>query len=175
MSRFVLDAMVWLNFARAESVDLLGRGLSGRLIVGMIVRQREVKTWPRDTTRAGQPFSFDKLIAQRRVECVEMTSEELGRFHQVKSERGVQRLGAGETEAFILATSRGWTLSCRCATSSAKRRLEILSWIFASTGADGKTGTPGSLPPRPSRLLSRRRVTSPVPSRRAGAMGHVLR
>jgi len=120
MSRFVLDAMVWLNFAHAESVDVLGRGLSGRLVVGMIVKEREVKTWPRHTARAGEPFSFDDLVAQGRVECVEMTSEELGRFGLLKSERGVQRLGAGETEAYILATSRRWTL---CTDDGAARKI----------------------------------------------------
>jgi predicted nucleic acid-binding protein len=110
MSRFVLDATAWLNFARAEAVDVLGRGLAGRLVVGLIVRQREVKTWPRHTARAGQPFSFDDLVSQRWVECVEMTPTELARFDEVKTDRGIQRLGAGETEAFILASSRAWTL-----------------------------------------------------------------
>ena len=124
MSRFVLDAMLWLNFARAESVDMLGRGLSGRLIVGMICRRREVKTWPRHTARAGQPFEFEELIAQGWVECVEMNSKELGRFDQVKSQGGVQRLGAGETEAFILATSRGWTL--RTDDAAARKRFGAL-------------------------------------------------
>jgi predicted nucleic acid-binding protein len=133
MSRFVLDAMVWLNFARAESVDLLSRGLSGRLIVGLIVREREVKTWPRHTARAGQPFSFDDLIAQGWVECVEMSSQELARFDEVKSERGVQRLGAGETESFILASSRGWTL---CTDDKAARKV-----LGSLAGAPPLSGT----------------------------------
>jgi predicted nucleic acid-binding protein len=137
MSRFVLDATAWINFARAESVDVLGRGLAGQLIVGLIVRQREVKTWPRHTARAGQPFSFDELIAQGWVECVEMTSEELARFDQVKSERGLQRLGAGETEAFILATSRGWTL---CTDDGAARKI-----LGALPGAPPLSGTMGLL------------------------------
>jgi predicted nucleic acid-binding protein len=133
MPRFVLDAMVWLNFARAESVDLLGRGLAGRLIVGLIVRQREVKTWPRQTAHAGEPFSFDELITKGWVECVEMTSEELGRFDQVKTNGRIQRLGAGETEAFILATSRGWTL---CTDDRAARKI-----FGALPGAPQLSGT----------------------------------
>ena len=137
MSRFVLDATAWINFARAESVDVLGRGLAGRLIVGMIARQREVRTWPRHTARAGQPFSFDDLIARGWVECVEMTLEELARFDQVKSERGVQRLGAGETEAFLLATTRGWTL---CTDDGAARKI-----LGALPGAPPLSGTIGLL------------------------------
>jgi predicted nucleic acid-binding protein len=137
MSRFVLDATVWLNFARAESLDLLVHGLSGRLVVGLIVRRREVMTWPRHTTRAGQPFSFDEFLLEGRVECVEMTAAELARFDEVKVDRGTQRLGAGETEAFILAASRGWTL---CTDDGAARR------IFAGlTGAPSLSGTIGLL------------------------------
>jgi predicted nucleic acid-binding protein len=133
MPRFVLDAMVWLNFARAESVEMLARGLSGRLVVGLIVKEREVKTWPRHTARAGQPFSFDDLVAQGWVECVEMTAEELGRFAEVKEQSNVQRLGAGETEAFILARSRGWIL---CTDDGAARKA-----FGATPGAPPLSGT----------------------------------
>jgi predicted nucleic acid-binding protein len=137
MVRFVLDATGWINFARAESIDLLGRGLSGRLVVGMIVRQREVKTWPRHTARAGQAFSFDQLVAHGWVECVEMASAELARFDEVKSQKGVQRLGAGETEAFILASGRRWTL---CTDDGPARKI-----LGALPGAPPISGTIGLL------------------------------
>jgi predicted nucleic acid-binding protein len=137
MSRSVLDATVWINFARAEAVDVLARGLCGRLIVGMIVRTLEVKVWPRHTARAGQPFSFDELTEQGCVESAEMTAAEMGRFDEVKSERGSQRLGAGETEAFILATGRGLTL---CTDDGAARKL-----FSSRPGAPPLSGTIGLL------------------------------
>jgi predicted nucleic acid-binding protein len=137
MSKFVLDATVWLNFARAESVDALGRGLAGRLVAGMLVRSREVKKWPRDTARAGELFDFNELIVPGWIESAEMTVGELGRFESVKSDRGVQRLGVGETEAFILATSRGWTL---CTDDGPARKI-----LGALPGAARISGTIGLL------------------------------
>ena len=108
MSKFILDTTVWLNFARGDAVDLLVGGFSGKLVVGMIVRRREMRTWPRTTARADEPFSFDAFVESGMVEYAEMSVDELARFSAIRSSL---RLGEGETEAFVLATSRGWTMA----------------------------------------------------------------
>jgi hypothetical protein len=62
MAKFILDATVWLNFARAEAIEILVHGLRANLAVGMIVRHREMLTWPRTCSRASQAFSFDVFV-----------------------------------------------------------------------------------------------------------------
>jgi hypothetical protein len=108
MSKFVLDATVWLNFARAEAIDVLVNGLQGELVVGMIVRQREMLRWPTTCSRAGQLFSFDAFVSTGLVDCAEMNIDELGRFSTVKASL---KLGDGETEAFVIAANRNWTVA----------------------------------------------------------------
>ncbi|MCX5748072.1 MAG: hypothetical protein NT062_36900, partial [Proteobacteria bacterium] len=62
MTKTLLDATAWLNFARADSIDMLVSALSGRGAVGLLVERHEMLRWPNGSTRAGQPFSFKAYL-----------------------------------------------------------------------------------------------------------------
>lgn len=108
MSRIVLDATVWLNFGRADAVATLANGLPNRLAVGLIVEWQEVRVWPTHSARVDRPFSFQEFVERGILERAEMTAAELAMFHATKAQL---RLGDGETEAIVLAASRGWTVA----------------------------------------------------------------
>lgn len=108
MSRIIVGATVWLNFGRADAVATLVNGLPDRLAVGLIVERQEVRLWPTHSARAGEPFLLQEFVDRGILERAGMTAEELATFHATKSQL---RLGGGETEAIVLAASRGWTVA----------------------------------------------------------------
>lgn len=103
----ILDATVWLNFARVDSVERLIAGLPGRLAVGLLV-ETEVRFWPRGSALAGQAFSLEDFVRRGLLERAEMTPGEMAAFHATKVG---MRLGDGETEALVIAARRGWLVA----------------------------------------------------------------
>lgn len=108
MPRTILDATVWLNFARVDSVAKLIEAMPNGLAVGLLVETVEVRVWPRHSALAGQPFSLDDYVTRGLLERAEMSQEEMAVFHAAKQ---MYRLGAGETEALVIGVSRGWTVA----------------------------------------------------------------
>lgn len=108
MSRIILDATVWLNFGRVDAVAQLIDALPNCLAVGLIVERKEVRVWPAHSSRVGEPFSLQEFVHRGVLERVEMTAPELAAFHETKARL---RLGDGETEALVIAVSRGWTVA----------------------------------------------------------------
>lgn len=131
MPKIILDATVLLNFARADALDDLLEGRPHDLAVGLLVEQ-EVRVWPRQSTRAGRPFSLREFIERGLLERVEMTSEELSLFHAAKTRI---RLGDGETEAAVIATSRGWGVATD--DGAARRKLAAHIPPIPVTGSIG--------------------------------------
>lgn len=108
MGKIILDATVWLNFARGDSVERLVHGLAGRLAVGILVERQELRYWPAKSSRKGEAFSLDEFVTSGALERTEMTAEEMATFGGTRSRF---RLGHGETEALVIASQRGWMLA----------------------------------------------------------------
>jgi hypothetical protein len=120
MTKTILDTTVWLNFARAEAVDMLITAMAGRCAVGLLVEQQEMLRWPKGTSHASQPFTFQPFIDAGTLELAVMTPAELAAFHETKSR---YHLGDGETEAVVIAVARGW----RVATDDGAARKRFAS------------------------------------------------
>jgi len=155
MSRIIVDATVWLNFGRADAVSTLVNGLANRLAVALIVERQEVRVWPTHSARAGQPFSLQEFVERGILERAEMTAAELAMFHATKAQL---RLGDGETEAIVLAASRGWTVATD--DGPARKRLA------AHRPSVPITGTVGLL----RMLVQARAITRQVAARLLGMM-----
>jgi predicted nucleic acid-binding protein len=132
MSRIIVDATVWLNFGRADAVSTLVNGLPNRLAVGLVVERQEVRVWPADSAQAGQPFSLEEFVARGILERAVMTAAELAMFHATKTQL---RLGDGETEAIVVASSRGWTVATD--DGPARRRIAAHRPSVPITGSVG--------------------------------------
>jgi hypothetical protein len=108
MTKTILDATAWLNFARADSIDMLVSALSGQGAVGLLVERHEMLRWPNGSTRRGQPFSFKPYLDAGDLELAIMSQAEMAHFHETKTK---YHLGDGETEALVIALSRGWRVA----------------------------------------------------------------
>ena len=107
MSNIIVDATVWLNFARVDRVAKLVEALPQELAVGLQV-EKEVRVWPKQSALAGQAFSLDEYVDRGLLERAEMTAAEMAIFHATKVRL---RLGDGETEALVIAANRGWAVA----------------------------------------------------------------
>jgi hypothetical protein len=108
MTKTILDTTAWLNFARAEAIDLLIDAMPGRCAVGLLVEQQEMLRWPKGTRHAAEPFSFKPYLDAGTLELAVMTPAEVAAFHETKSKH---HLGDGETEAVVIAVARGWRVA----------------------------------------------------------------
>ncbi len=100
---FILDATVWLNFAKADIEDDLVRAFAGRLCAGSVMVNQELLRRPRASGRAGQPFVLQG------VTVLDMNGDERSEYGALKSR--FPGLGSGEREALVLAKSRHLTLA----------------------------------------------------------------
>jgi hypothetical protein len=132
MTTTILDTTAWLNFARAEALDALIAAFAGRCAVGLLVERQEMLRWPRGTSRASQPFSFQPFLDTRRLELAIMTASELAAFHAIKSR---YHLGDGETEALVIAAARGWRIATD--DGAARKRFSTHTPPVAVTGTIG--------------------------------------
>jgi len=108
MTKTILDATAWLNFARADAIDMLVKAMSGRCAVGLLVEKREMLHWPSASARAGKPFSFKPFLEAGDLELAIMSQAEMTHFHETKTR---YHLGDGETEALVIALGRGWRVA----------------------------------------------------------------
>ena len=107
MPKTILDATVLINFGRVDAIDRFLTGLPTRIVVGLLV-EKEVRFWPPSSNKAGQPFSLKSYVDRGILEQTEMTPTELGAFFGLKARL---KLGDGETEALVIAASRGWSVA----------------------------------------------------------------
>jgi predicted nucleic acid-binding protein len=107
MPKTILDATVLINFGRVDAIDRFLTGLPDRIVVGLLV-EKEVRFWPLSSNKAGQPFSLKSYVDRGILEQTEMTPAELGAFYGLKARL---KLGDGETEALVIAASRGWSVA----------------------------------------------------------------
>jgi len=161
MTKTTLDATAWLNFARADSIHTLIGAMSGRGAVGLLVERHEMLRWPSGSARGGQEFSFKPFLDAGDLELAIMTSAEMAQFHETKAR---YHLGDGETEALVIALSRGW----RVATDdgSARKKFGAHNPPVPLTGTIGllreRKLSPFSLRVTVGRLLERALPAAPV-------------